>query len=151
MQLRISSFLIYDDQQSDSKDIEKKNEKCSNGENGKFCYSLQHKSTFPFLILWGLLERIHIFLEHNCCAKGDKFQSQSFLMLCRHCKRWLKYILFTFQFTYVICKLHWAGPLCWICQFFNVSVDSICIPSVYPTKQVRFLSFAFFLVQSYQM
>ena len=76
------------------------------------CNTNHHVMTFPFLILLGLLERIHIFLEHSCCAKGEKFQSQSFVMLCRHSKRWLKYILFKFQFDSVICKSHWAGPSC---------------------------------------
>ena len=35
--------------------------------------------SFPFLILWGLLERTHTYLagEHNRSAKDDKFQSQS--------------------------------------------------------------------------
>ena len=32
------------------------------------------------------------FLEHNCCAQGDKLQSQSFVMQCKHCKPCLKYI-----------------------------------------------------------
>ena len=40
-------------------------------------------------------------------------------MLCEHDRRCLKYILFTFQFTSVLCKpLHRAGPLHRICQIF---------------------------------
>ena len=106
MQLRAFSFLIDDNQPTDSKDTEKKNEKCSEiaavtmaktVNSVIHCNTNHHVMTFPFLILSELLERSHIFLEHNCCAKGDKFQSQSFVMLCRHCKRWLKYILITFQ------------------------------------------------------
>ena len=54
-------------------------------------------------------ERTHTFfgaqsLCHLCTAKGDKFQYQSFVMLCQHCKCCLKYILFTYHFTYVLCK-----------------------------------------------
>ena len=59
-------------------------------------------------------------MEHNYCVNGDsdKFQSQSLVILCRHCKRQLKYILFKFHFTSVTLKSHEAGPLCWTCQFF---------------------------------
>ena len=49
------------------------------------------------------------------------------LVLCCEDKHWLKHILLKFQFTSVICKLHQPGPLCWICQFFNVSFNSSCI------------------------
>ena len=91
MQLRALSFLIDDNQQTDSKDTEKKNEKCSDDavvtmaktvSSVIHCNTNHHVMTFPFLVLWGL-ETNHIFLEHNCCANGDKFQSQSFVMLCR--------------------------------------------------------------------
>ena len=86
MQLRVFSFLIDDNQQTDSKDTEKKIEKCSDISVATMaktvnsvihCNMNHHVMTFPFLILWELLERIHMFLEHNCCAKGDKFQSEA--------------------------------------------------------------------------
>ena len=48
-------------------------------------------------------------------------------MLCRHCKRWMKCIFLKFQFTSVICKSHRAGPLCLICQFFQVMFLSILV------------------------
>ena len=60
MQLRVFSFLIDDNQQTNSKDTEKKNEKCSEIEAvtmGKMvnsvihCNTNHHVTTFPFLIL----------------------------------------------------------------------------------------------------
>ena len=59
--------------------------------------------SFPFLILWGLLERTHTYLagEHNRSAKSDKYQSQFFVMLCEHCKHCLKY--FNLNFSLLPC------------------------------------------------
>ena len=49
-------------------------------------------------------------------------------MLCQHWKRCLKYILLKFQFASVLYKSsYWAGPLHWICQFFTVAFDYVCI------------------------
>ena len=66
---------------------------------------------------------MRIFEHNRCqCAKSDTFQSQSFVMLCEHCKRCLKCILF--HFTFEFCKLlHQAGPLSWFGQFFVLSFD----------------------------
>ena len=66
---------------------------------------------------------MRIFEHNRCqCAKSDTFQSHSFVMLCEHCKRCLKCILF--HFTLEFCKLlHQAGPLSWFSQFFVLSFD----------------------------
>ena len=43
-------------------------------------------------------KKIGLNLEHNCCAAGDKFQFQSIVILCEHCKHCLKYILLNLIF-----------------------------------------------------
>ena len=100
-------------------------------------------SLICFLFLLGYLQGFICIFKHNCCEKGDKFHSQSFVKICYAVRtlQVLSDILFTFQLH--LC-LHEKGPWPWITQFFVFSFLSSMLLSV-STKQVRFLSFAFFV------
>ena len=134
LQQIVFSFLIDDNQQPDTKDTKNENEKCSkhgglnDGGNSAFCYycnTNHHAMMFPFLILRGLLRRTHTFFWALSLCERCWISISFFCYAVQVC---LKYILFKFHFTCVLCKpLHSlvekAGPLYEICGFFKVSFN----------------------------
>ena len=84
----ISHFSSTKKQQPDSKDTKNENEKCfqmmmKTVNSVLRCNMNHHTMIFPCLILLGLLERTLPYF-YNCCAKGDKFHTQSFVC-CMNC------------------------------------------------------------------